>query len=275
MINHFYRPGSVDEALSLHSRGGVFLAGGTEINRGRKGDGSLPGIPDRGGEIDAIYLADLGLSGIRKEGGAFFIGACTSLQDIADSPELPAWIRTAAGFIPSRNIRNMATIGGNIGAGRWNSVILPGLLAAGGVLHMAGGKTLAPGSYLESPSEAGLILEIELPDFPGVCRTLKEARSHLAVPVVTAGVYLEIADGKVSKVRIGAGCGCTGSLPGRLTGLEDKLTGEPLPQREALINLIKNEVNPSSDPQGSAEYRKQVNGVKIADLLIECREALV
>ena len=150
MERNFYRPDNREEALKLHAEGGIFLAGGTEINRGWPGDGGLPGIP--GGsfsaEEDLIYLEDLGLKGIRSEAGSIFIGACVTLQEIGDNTGLPGWLRKAAGFLPSRNVRNMATLGGNIAAGRSNSVLLPGLLAADVRIHMAGSVMLTAESYL-------------------------------------------------------------------------------------------------------------------------------
>ena len=83
---------------------------------------------------------------------------------------------------------------------------------------------------------------------------------------------------RITVLRIAAGCGCTGPYPGRLKDLEKTLlSGEyprTLPDREALISLVESAVSPPGDPFGSAGYRSRVNGVKIADLLIECREAL-
>ena len=53
----------------------------------------------------------------------------TTLQEIADSGFVPVALKDSAGFIPTRSVRNIATIGGNAGAKRADSYVIPALIA--------------------------------------------------------------------------------------------------------------------------------------------------
>lgn len=65
-----------------------------------------------------LYINDLNeLSGIRKdEAGNFFVGASVKLVEIGESPLLSQYtaLRQASGRVASPQIRNLATLGGNI-----------------------------------------------------------------------------------------------------------------------------------------------------------------
>ncbi len=282
MIKNFFRPADLKEALTLKGNGVQFLAGGTEINRGATGLGSgnyqgdevMPGIPLRTADMDVIYLDGLDLKGFRTEGEMFIIGACTTLQEIMDEPSCPDVLKCAAAFIPSRSIRNMATIGGNIVASRANSAMLPALLALDAVIFR-GDKTgsVKVEEYINKGCN-DLITEIGIPESIGVCFTVKESRSHLAVPVVTVAVYMEKKEGAVSIARIALGCECTGPLPGRLTGVEESLIGKSPASREELAELVEKAVVPPGGILGTGEYRSRINGIKTADLISKCWEVL-
>jgi xanthine dehydrogenase YagS FAD-binding subunit len=106
---------SIDEAVSWLGRYGLkagVIAGGTDL-LGKLKDEILPGYPEAIINIKTIP----GLDFIREEEGMLKIGALTRLDDIAFNPtvkEMYAALAVAAHRTASPNIRQMATIGGNI-----------------------------------------------------------------------------------------------------------------------------------------------------------------
>ncbi|MDR2486972.1 MAG: FAD binding domain-containing protein [Clostridiales Family XIII bacterium] len=107
------RAKSVDEAAQA-LRGGAArpLGGGTDLIGSLK-DNILPDYPEA-----VVSLAGIeALTGIAEAGGSLQIGALTRLADIAASPlvrERYTALAEAAGRVASPNIRNMATLGGNL-----------------------------------------------------------------------------------------------------------------------------------------------------------------
>ena len=106
----YLEPSSVEEAVGLlatHS-GAQVVAGGTDL---------LPNMKRRQvGPATVIALGAIeGLGGIEVGAdGALTIGALTSVRDVAASPDVPTALASAAAQIASPQIRNVATVGGNL-----------------------------------------------------------------------------------------------------------------------------------------------------------------
>ena len=208
MIEDFKRAGSIEEAVSLSKQGYVFLAGGTQVNNAayRASQRATGRRPDphtaearRGGDVRpapvtrVVSLDGLDLGGISRDGDECVVGAGVTLQELADSPDVPEALRTAAGFIPTRSVRNVATVGGNVGAKRADSYVIPALIALGARAETAEG-TSSVEEYVFGEDQV-LILRFRIPAVDGVCRAVKESRSHLALPVVSAAVRIAAARG--------------------------------------------------------------------------------
>jgi CO/xanthine dehydrogenase FAD-binding subunit len=98
----YERPSGIAEAvLLLSAPEAVPLAGGTHLNA----------TPDRT-TATAVDLQALGLDGVASSADAVRIGATTTLQHLADHPEVPALVRELAVAESPRTFRNIATIGG-------------------------------------------------------------------------------------------------------------------------------------------------------------------
>jgi CO/xanthine dehydrogenase FAD-binding subunit len=110
----YARPASLAEAVALLERHGPdarLLAGGTDLLI-RLRDGSLAPTA----VIDLKRIAEL-RPGIREVGGRLTIGATTVMTDIAEDPRVLRLFRAladAAAVVGSIQIRNRATLGGNI-----------------------------------------------------------------------------------------------------------------------------------------------------------------
>lgn len=254
MIDQFFRPDSVEQALELKRRyqdDAIWFAGGSKLNA----------TPTRTEKRIAISLQDLELDWVDWDNGALRIGAMTRLQPLRDARYLPAALREALGFIYSRHLRNQSTIGGEIAALQEESVLLPVLLALDTQLVFGNGENLSLESYLADPRDR-LLTEIIIKDPYLPCATRKVSRSQAGLTVVTAAVALTEHDG----MRIALDGVADKAL--RLRDVEtQKLEGSALEQ------AVANAIFPQDDVRGSVAYKRYITGVLVADLFADCQQA--
>lgn len=250
MIEQFLKPTSVDEALRLKSQyknDAVFMAGGSKLNA----------TPTRTDKKVAISLAGLGLSEIKEQGGQLRIGATVTLQQMIDDPKVPAALRDAAGFIYSRNVRNQATLGGEVCARQDEAVLVPVLLALDAKVLLADGQASELESFLGGTRDS-LVLAVILPDPARPCATRKIARSAGGLTVLSAAVALSekgqciAVEGVVPR-------------PVRLRAVEQKGLAEV-----PLELAVSEAVAPQEDVRGGVAYKRYIAGVVVADLLADC-----
>jgi putative selenate reductase FAD-binding subunit len=270
MITAFHLAESLEEALEYRRKGYDYLAGGTQVNNGAFHEWTKKSTKHWDGDsVKVVSLESLDLQGISREGKQVHIGSLTRLQDIADSEDLSPALRKAAGFIPTRNIRNLATIGGNIGANRRDSYIIPTLMAYGARLECLdeqGAKVLVSCEDYVSQEMKHLILKVRIPDITIPCVTVKESRSQLALAVVSASVGLVVEKGILKEARVAAGCVSKHVI--RLTALERALEMG----REGYEEVLSTSISPNGDILGSTEYKRYINSVVIADAVRACKE---
>ena len=131
----------------------VYLGGGTVLMR----------------EINAglvqgriIRSTDPVLKQIRQSGDGFEIGAGVTMSALASHAEL-AFLHPVVRAIGGPQIRNMATIGGNLFAEPPYGDLAAALLALGARLVMAGGQARLIEEFFRDRKRAGLITAIQLP----------------------------------------------------------------------------------------------------------------
>lgn len=264
MSENYYRPETIKEVNTLKESipQAVFLSGGTQVNRA-----PLERVPP-----DTLIDLQLVLSSnIQVQNNQVTIGAFASLQSLADAENIPEALRDAASFIPTRSVRNQATIGGNIAAGRSDSYLIPALIALDAQLKLVSGMMSVEDYVMNKGRE--LILEIHLSSSVEACVAVKESRSHLALPVVSAAVSLKRGRGEHPDGACIA-VGCCGPRVIRLDTIEKALVAGELDKRSDLEAALSTAVNPKSSILGSAEYKKYINGIRIADAVMKCREIL-
>ncbi|MBT3218613.1 MAG: hypothetical protein HN348_05930 [Proteobacteria bacterium] len=258
MVQQFFQPTSIDEARGLKSKFGeqaAFIGGGTLV-------GPLAPNP--------TVLIDIGGLAINKmeesEEGIRFGAGCT-IQQLCDWPQFFVPLREAAKNMVNRNIRNLATIGGQIGARESCGDLLPALVAMQATIVVVGDKTseISVGDYING-SEQGLITEVRVPflverfaEVGHYCFTSTD-RSLITVAVSLA------TDGDAIKEPIVA-IGGVAERVIRLTAVEEALHGEPPPEREFLEKLVTGQVSPGTDFAASAAYRAHMAGVIVATVL--------
>lgn len=144
----YRRPTDLGEALALLARpGAAVLAGGTAVNAGPRPSADL-----------LIDLQALGLDRIESDGqAAVTFGAMLRLSQVAGAPTVPTWLRELARKEQPSSLRTLATVGGTLFSGGWESALLAGLLACDAVVHVAGSDgagEIALSELLERPDRA-------------------------------------------------------------------------------------------------------------------------
>lgn len=167
----------VDSLMDAVGRDGLFLSGGTEILR------LNTGVDKNSPLIDILPLLS---DEIRKEGDSVLIGASATFALLLSSPVVPDYLKEALCYMPSPQLRNQATIGGNIASWRDDSFLIPTLSASGTELTVVssdGEKERM--SIKDYGLKRGLILSVSIPASAEV-RNFRESLTSHSHAVVTA-----------------------------------------------------------------------------------------
>lgn len=164
----------------------------------------------------------------------------------------------------STQVRNAATIGGNIANGSPIGDNPPALIAAGATLHLRHGDTrrdlpledffLDYGKQDRAPGE--FVEAVTLPKALDSLRVYKlSKRFDQDISAVCGAFNLTVTDGVVTAARIAFG-GMAG-IPKRATHVEAALTGQPWTEAtlEATAPAWAQDFTPMSDMRASADYR--------------------
>jgi CO/xanthine dehydrogenase FAD-binding subunit len=282
-LRAFHRPATVATALRLFESErraggrGRFVAGGTDIVV--QGDRTLRYLVD---------LTRLPLAYVRKRGRGWAIGATTRMGDLEHSSPLRRFadglLAQAASTCGSEQIRNMATIGGNLANASPACDLAPPLLAldASVVVAGRGGRRTVPLDRFfkgvhRTVLNGGLVVEILVPAPPPPGRggragfsfqKLGRLKSDIAIVNAAAGMVLDAA-GRCTWARIALGA--VAPTPVRARQAEALLVGRH-PDRaaiEAAADRAARETRPVSDVRSTAGYRREMARVLVAHALEE------
>jgi putative selenate reductase FAD-binding subunit len=257
MINDFLWATSIEDAAELKKKNpdAEFIAGGTWINN----------FDNKEKPETVIGLERLGLDKIEKTECGISINSGVKIQDIADSAELPNLLKVAASNVPSRNIRNIATIGGDIGLGSTYSDLIPALVALNASVKLSDGEQVYVYDYVNSGND-DLIVSVCIPNQDGRFSALQKfTRTNNGTPVLQVAVSLEKDGSDVKNPIIAVGCLEDSVL--RLEDLEEELDGKELTSKEALEEKVSKFVEGKTDWRASGEFRKYISSVIVAECL--------
>jgi carbon-monoxide dehydrogenase medium subunit len=267
----YFAAKSVDEAVALLAKhsGAKPMAGGTDLL-----------VQMRSGRITPAALIDIKripeMIGVKRRGGGFAIGAgtpCTALaKDLALAAAWPGVVE-AANLIGSVQIRNRATIAGNLCNASPAADSVPALVAAEArcVIAGPGGRRevpvsdipSGPGRTILSPGE--FIVEILLAargEHGGDAYLRAIPRTEMDIAVVGVGVNLVCdRDGVCRQARIALGAVApTVVLAGEASAalIGTRLEDAALATMEEAVRAV---CKPISDKRGPAEYRTAIAGV--------------
>lgn len=265
-VKECFCPDSLQQALDLLRQFGPAVspcAGGTDLFvMMRKGKSTPQYLMD---------LTDLGLSYIEERSDCIAIGAMTTLTEVETSPLLSEEpyhaLCRAAGWVGSPQIRNVATLVGNICTGISSADTATPLLtldARVGIAGQNGKREVLLSDFFLSPRKTiaasdELVYEILLPKYPsdGFHSFFKKVgtRKELFISIFNVAVLLSMSEYTVESIRIAMGV--MAPVPIRLYQTEAFLTGSTL-SVEAInqaLEIMKTEVHPRTSHHGTKEYR--------------------
>jgi len=260
MIQQFFKPQTMAEAVALKDKyrdEAVFMAGGTDVN-----------CRDTAGVVEMVIgIEQLKLNKISKSYEALSIGAGVTIQELIDSPKVPDQLTIAAGHFMNRNIRNIATIGGNIASNHTTSNLIPILIGLDAELKLAGsGPSVSVYDYItQEMSHLIESITISSENLRKPYGLRKFSHTANDISIITAAVSFNIQHEKLSNVIIAVG-GVSKHVV-RLTELENKLEGNKLPARTEIEDTVRNIVAPLKDIRGGVQYKKYLAGVLISDCI--------
>lgn len=272
----YIRARSLDEALDLISKYDDFklLAGGTDLV-----------VDLKIGRYRPRVIIDIGrlneLKYIEDKGEQIAIGAITTLQEILESSvirqKLPA-LAEAVRNIGSWQIRNIATIGGNICNASPAADSAPPLIVydAKVVLMSKRGKREAPlKEFFLGPRKTmlerdELLAEIIIPYIKDSGQSFLRlgGRAMHTLSRVSVASLVKVEDGRFEDVRVSLGA--VAPKPIRARSVEEALIGKRVSYesvKRASEEVIK-DISPISDVRASAEYRKKASIVLTRDSIV-------
>jgi CO/xanthine dehydrogenase FAD-binding subunit len=268
----FLRPSGLRDALRLRAErpDALVIAGGTdvmvELNLGDRRPAAL---------LDVAGLAEL--SGHTGSAEGLTLGAGTTFAEIVDrfGADLPA-LAAASRTVGSPQIRNRATLGGNLGTASPAGDAHPVLLATGARVRLAsvrGTREIAAAEFFTGPGRSALaadelIVAVDLP-LSGPMQTFAKigTRNAMVIAVCSFALCVDPAAG-----RVGTGIGSAGPTPLRAAEAEEHLADAlgshdwvpaalPPAAVARFAALVAEAARPIDDQRGSAAYRRHALAV--------------
>jgi CO/xanthine dehydrogenase FAD-binding subunit len=265
-IAAYHSPTSLHEATALLAEEGrTVIAGGTDL---------LVNPRYMVGVREVVDIRKLGLNYISVEDGWLHIGAGATMRMVAQHPLIQQLangiLACGAAVCGSPNIRNMATLVGNVASALPSADTPPSLLAldAQVVLRGTQGERIVPldGFFVgpaKSVRDRELIRELRIPlagnDVHG--GFYKIGRTAEDISIVNAATTLRIQEEVITMARLVMGA--VAPIPLRVVQAEEALVGQPASEEtfQRIAEIVRDEVQPISDHRASADYRRRMSGV--------------
>lgn len=264
----YFEPTTLAEASRLFAEEHTqLLAGGTDLVIGMKAYTETP--------QSVISLQKIqGLNGITTASdGSITIGAMTKVRDVELSDDVQKYhtaLAEGASEIGSIQIRNLATIGGNIAHASPAADTVAGLLVADAQVDIAstdGERSVpinelftGPGQTVLKPGE--IITQFRLPSPASGSHYIKhKIREVMDLAFIGVASAVNIDNGTITDARIGLAA--VAPTPIRATEAEDLLKGKEITSEllDQAGEAAAAATSPISDLRCSAEHRKEMVNV--------------
>lgn len=242
-------PRTLDEALRMKAErpDAVPIQGGTDVMVDLNFDRARPPA--------LLNLNEVGdLRGWSREDGSVRLGAGLTYTEAMESPlsdTLPA-LAEASRTVGGPQIRNRATVGGNLGTASPAGDALPPLLIGDAVVELAsvrGERTLRLAEFLTGPKRNALaedeLIVATLVRAAAGSQTFLKVGPRNAMVISVVSLALTVDRGR-DEVR--AAFGSAGPVPGLVTAPLEELGGFP--------ERVSAAASPIDDVRGSAAYRR-------------------
>ncbi len=261
-------PRSIDEALRVLSERGSeakLLAGGTDL---------LPQL--KNGLLKPACVVDLsGVERVRilkSDAGGLHVGAAVSARTLerdATTQKTYTLLAESGALVGSVQVRNLATLGGNLCNAAPSADMAPPLLALDAEAVIVGPKGERRVPFTDfftgvrrtvlAPDEILLEIVVPAPGARSGGHYLRHTpRRELDIAVVGVASQLTLSNGVCSKARIALAA--VAPVPLRARAAEQALEGKPVTPEaiERAAELALGAAKPISDQRGSADYRRHL-----------------
>jgi CO/xanthine dehydrogenase FAD-binding subunit len=285
MWNQYFTPHSLEEALRLtrqYQAGARLLAGGTDL--------ILDFTSQRTASVEA--LVDIScipeLKNIRLQAGSITIGSAVTLSEIIGSDLLrnsAPILASAARQIAGPQIRNVATLGGNVVNASPAADMIPALLVLGSqvsIVHFSGkARRVALEAFLLGNRKVDLSsgeivtgFSFSLPD-PATRHYFRkvQARRSMAIAMLNLAILMKIEDQKFAQVMIAMGAVAPTAV--RVKTVEAELKNLPVQLAASLERYagVSRDILPISDFRASRDYRLKVARNLLREAILELVES--
>ena len=261
-------PRTLQEALTLLNEGDYkILAGGTDLMiQNRSWSNTLPDFKQ-----DTLLIFNLDeLKYLKEEDGCIHIGAGMTLEDIKNHELTPDLLVEAINIMASPAIRNMGTIGGNIGNASPAGDTLPVLFVLNAIAILESFERtrelpvseliLGPGKKALQKNE--IIKEVKMPvnKFTKMSFDKVGGRKADAISKISFAGVAKVKNNIIQDFR--TAFGAVGPTVVRIESLEKNIVGLTVDDVKLNIEEILDEyseyIRPIDDQRSNKEYRKTV-----------------
>ncbi|MCD6321662.1 MAG: xanthine dehydrogenase FAD-binding subunit XdhB [Clostridiales bacterium] len=260
---------TISEAIALLQRipNARIIAGGTDVliklHEGKKGYENL---------VDIHGIEELKQISINKNGD-IVIGSGVSFVKITESEIIKQHINVlsvAVSTVGGPQVRNMATIGGNVCNGVTSADSASTLFALNAVMNIEGadGKRdipiadfyLGPGKVDLKSHEILVSITITSDNYVGYGGHFYKYAMRNAMDIATIGCssVCKVEDGRLIDLRLAFGV--AGPVPLRCTSTEKMAAGKEINSQllDKIADNVRNDVNPRTSWRASKEFRLQI-----------------
>jgi xanthine dehydrogenase iron-sulfur cluster and FAD-binding subunit A len=273
----YYQPTTLKKAFSLMKKckgRAQYIAGGTDV---------LVRIKQKAIQPDAL----ISLSGIEalkniSHNGGLSLGSMLPFKDVEKDAVIarayPALAR-AISVLANPQVRNVATMGGNLSNAAPSADCAPPLMVMEATLKLQGpgGEREVPiDEFFTGPGEncmeaEEILTQIRVPEMANSTGMafLKVGRLAQDIAVVNAAALLVMDGKKCRECRLAVGA--VAPVPLRLKNVEKLMEGEEIGAEllDRVSETVEQEVSPITDVRSTEEYRRIMSGVLIKRVILQ------
>lgn len=268
-IDSYHKANTVDEAIALLSQNpdAVPIAGGTDVLVRLHSHN-----PDYRHLVDIHDIAELKNISMESD-GTIVIGSGITFTELAQSPLVSTNIPVLAeggSSIGGPQVRNVATIGGNISNGAPSADAAPPLLVLNAHVELKGPEGFrqlplhdfyqGPGQVDRKSGEIMTCLRVGSADYKGWSAHYCKYAMRGAMDIATIGcaAACKIDDGRVAGIRLAFGV--AGPTPLRCWRTEEKAQGTVADQTllDFVSGSVLSDLRPRDSWRASKDFREQI-----------------
>lgn len=270
MWKQYFAPNKLSDSLQLmeqyYDRAHI-IAGGTDL--------VLDFLSNKYSPIEALIDISIvpELKKIALEDGVVSIGSAVTLSDIIRSDLLSSHVKVlvdAAGYIAGPQIRNIATIGGNVVNASPAADMVPPLLVLDSMVSITScnqhSREMPLSKFLignrKVDLQAGEIVtgfRFKLPDQATRCYFRKvQPRRSMAIAILNLAILMVVEDNRITDARIAIGAAAPTAVRAKTVEDELKNLSISLATDHKLYSGVSLDISPISDFRASKKYRLRV-----------------